>query len=91
MRRKKIIHKPTKKKYDQKCCFCSENNYNVLDVHRIIPGEQNGKYTEYNSITVCCKCHRLIHSGEITIDKKYPSTSGKWVIHYWHNDEEKWT
>lgn len=89
-RRKFIINKVAKKHIDKKCYFCSCDTYKLLDVHRILEGSEGGKYTDFNTITVCSLCHRKIHAGMIVIDRKYFSTSGKWVLHYWLNGEEKW-
>jgi hypothetical protein len=88
---KKTINKVAKKKIDKCCQLCGETNYSLLDVHRIIPGKHKGKYTEHNSLTTCCSCHRKIHAGQIVIDRKYFSTSGKWVVHFWENNQEKWS
>lgn len=87
--KKGLINKKAKKHYDKKCYFCDESNYDLLDVHRIIPGEEGGLYTEFNSLTVCANHHRLIHSGKIKIDKKYTSSRGV-VLHYWLEDKEYW-
>jgi len=88
-RKKKLIDKQAKKR-TEKCYFCEESDYSILDVHRIIPGEENGKYTPHNSVVACASCHRRIHAGQIVIDRKYLSTSGKWIIHYWKDGEEMW-
>lgn len=90
MRKPQLINKQLKKRRDGKCYFCPETNYDLLDVHRILEGSEGGKYTANNSLTVCCRCHRLIHSGAIKLDRKYLSTSGKYVLHYWdENGVEK--
>lgn len=87
---KRIINKKTKKLIDKSCYFCKEDNYVLLDVHRIIPGEDGGKYTDHNSLCVCANCHRRCHAGEIKIDRKYFSSSGKWILHYWIDNQEFW-
>lgn len=89
-RRKRIINKIIKKKIDKKCYFCSCDKYELLDVHRIIEGSQGGQYTEFNTLTVCSLCHRKIHAKMIVIDRKYMSSSGKKILHYWIDGEEKW-
>lgn len=89
-RRKQIIDKVIKKKIDKKCYFCDCDVYKLLDVHRIVEGADGGKYTEHNSLTVCSLCHRKIHAGLIKIDRKYNSTSGKTILHFWIDGEEKW-
>lgn len=72
------------------CYFCGDSNYDVLDSHRIVPGANNGKYIPENTVVVCCKCHRLIHAGKITIDKKYLWSGPGFVVHYWENGKEFW-
>lgn len=86
---KRLINKIAKKKADKCCHFCKYSEYAVLDCHRIVPGEQGGEYTEFNTVTSCANCHRKCHEGKIIIDRKYFSTAG-WVLHYWEDGEEKW-
>jgi hypothetical protein len=90
MRRKKLANKIILKKVAKKCYFCDVNDYALLDVHRIVPGENGGKYTEINSLVVCSNCHRRIHDGQIKIDRKYFTSSGNYILHYWEGVEEKW-
>jgi hypothetical protein len=87
---KRLVNKKAKKKLEGKCYFCPEDDYNLLDCHRIFPGEKGGTYEDRNILVTCANCHRKIHSGKVIIDRKYLSTSGKWVLHYWVNGEEKW-
>lgn len=82
--------KQIKKKIDKKCYFCPESDYNLLDVHRILPGAEGGKYTDWNMLTVCACCHRKCHSGRIVVKGKYYSTSGKYVLHCEIDGEEQW-
>lgn len=88
--RKKLINKVAKKKVERCCYLCGENDYCTLDVHRIIEGKDGGEYTDFNTLTTCVKCHRRIHDGQIIIDRKYLSTSGKWRLHFWDNGIEHW-
>lgn len=81
-RRKTLINKEAAKRLAGKCYFCSCDNYDLLDVHRIVEGSQGGKYTDFNTITVCSLCHRKIHAGLIKIHRKYLSTTGRQVLHY---------
>lgn len=76
------MDKKVKKLFDKECYFCHEKDYSLLDVHRICEGKDGGKYTEFNTITCCCACHRKIHSGQIKTIRKYYSSSGKYVLHY---------
>lgn len=85
------INKKFKKLSDKKCFFCECDNYNLLDVHRIVPGSNGGSYSLWNVLCLCCSCHRLVHSGKIIIDKKYHSTSGRGcVLHYFIDGMEFW-
>lgn len=86
---KRISFQQLVKRSIGKCQICDENNYELLDVHRIIPGSEGGKYTEHNVVCLCCKCHRKVHSGDIKIDRKYFSTKG-FVLHYFEDNEEFW-
>lgn len=88
MKQKKLINKQEKKRCDKACYFCKTQDYAVLDCHRIIPGEEGGVYTDYNTLTTCSNCHRKIHDGQIKIDRKYLHSSGKWVLHYWDETGE---
>lgn len=78
------------KRRDGQCCFCGEDEYSLLDAHRIVFGEDGGKYTRHNTLTVCCKCHRLIHAGKIEVLGRHYSTSGRYHIRYLQEGEEKW-
>lgn len=90
-RRKTLINKIIKKKSDGKCYFCPCDNYDLLDVHRIVEGADGGKYTDANTVTLCSLCHRKVHAGIIKIDRKYPTTAGRPVLHYWIDGKEYWT
>lgn len=87
---KKLINKKAKKHIAGKCKFCPCDIYEFLDVHRIVEGENGGKYTDQNTVVCCRKCHQDIHNGKIKIDRQYPSASGNLVLHYWINEEEYW-
>ena len=86
----RLINKKVKKLTEGKCYFCDVDDYAQLNVHRIVYGEDGGEYTDHNSLVVCANCHARIHDEQIVIDRKYNSTSGKTVLHYWENGEEKW-
>jgi len=74
------MDKKNKKRVDGKCCFCGEDDYCLLDVHRIKPGEEGGKYTKANTITSCASCHRKCHSGRIKIFAKHFTSAGRYVL-----------
>jgi len=89
-RKKKLINKVAKKKSDKRCYFCGVDEYCTLEVHRILPGESGGVYSDFNTVTTCGNCHSKIHNGKIKIDRKYYSTGG-WVLHYFdEKGEEHW-
>jgi predicted restriction endonuclease len=90
MTKKRYSRQQIRKLFEKKCYFCGEDNYDLLDAHRIIPGEQGGKYNDHNILVICSNCHRKCHAGIIKIDRKYMSTTGRWVLHYWIDGEEKW-
>ena len=77
----KLIDKKVKKLKNRKCLFCEIDKYELLNVHRLIPGEQDGRYTEYNTICCCCLCHTKIHVGLLKIIGKY-STGYDYVLNY---------
>ncbi|MCK9458366.1 MAG: HNH endonuclease [Proteobacteria bacterium] len=83
------MNKKSKKHLDKKCCFCGETDYSTLDVHRILPGSDGGKYTESNTITCCCKCHRRIHAKEISILGKRFCTNGRYLVHFIEGAKEQ--
>ena len=84
------MDKKEKKHIDKKCHFCPVDKYDLLDVHRIVPGAAGGKYTPANSVTVCSNCHRRIHAGEIIIERWYPTSAGVKILHYYENGNELW-
>lgn len=86
----KLINKKHKKLIDRKCAFCDCDRYELLDVHRIVPGEQGGKYTEYNTLSLCASCHRKVHAEIIKILGKHFSSSGRYLVHYIEDGVEKW-
>lgn len=85
-----LINKKVTKIKSGGCQFCDESDYAVLDCHRIVPGEDGGRYTMHNTIVACANCHRKVHDGQIKIDKKYSTSGGGFVLHYWENDKEHW-
>lgn len=82
------MDKQATKHIDKKCHFCDEDNYDLLDLHRITPGSEGGKYTRDNTVTTCSNCHRATHAGVIVIDRWYISTKGR-VLHYFVEGEER--
>lgn len=87
-RKSKPTKQQCKKLFDGSCFLCKESNYNLLDAHRIIYG---GVYENYNLVTLCKNCHRRVHCNEVKFDRKYYSTKGIWILHWWRDNEEFWT
>jgi len=88
---KRYSRQQIKKLVEKVCYFCGEDDYNLLDVHRILEGANGGTYHDRNTVCVCSKCHRKIHSGRIKIHGKYMSTGKKlWVLHFTEDGDEKW-
>jgi hypothetical protein len=87
-RRKRLIDKQLVKRVAGKCRLCGEDSYELLDVHRIVPGESGGEYTNSNTVVACSNCHRRIHAGQIEIDRYYFSTAGA-LLRIIENGEEK--
>jgi 5-methylcytosine-specific restriction endonuclease McrA len=85
MKRTKNIKKKDYKKVSGSCRICGEEQYELLDVHRIQAG---GQYSYANSVSLCCKCHRKVHSGSIIVDKWYMSTAG-YLLRILENGVEK--
>lgn len=89
-KKKTLIDKVAKKKLEEKCYFCPVDDYACLNVHRIVPGEDDGTYTDFNTVVCCANCHARIHDGQILIDRKYLCSNGRWVLHFWEHGEERW-
>ena len=82
---KKLIDKKIFKLSAGKCHICEENDYSLLDVHRIRNGSDGGEYTIGNCVCLCCRCHRLNHSGKIRIIGIFKSTAGN-LLHYFDQE-----
>lgn len=76
----KISDKKAFKKNEGSCRICGEDDYSVLDVHRIQEGKDGGKYNFLNSVTLCSNCHRRIHDGKIEIIGKFLCSDGTYKI-----------
>jgi len=64
------------KKSNGKCAICGETDYATLQVHRINPGYNGGKYKFGNCTTICGNCHLKVHASEIIIDRYYLCSDG---------------
>ena len=88
-KKKPLINKKAYKLSQGECRICGDKDPAVLDVHRILSGRDGGRYTEFNCVTLCCKCHRKVHDEQIIIYRYYLSSSGKYLLHILENGEEK--
>jgi hypothetical protein len=85
-----FISKKSFKRRNKKCAICNEADYDLLDSHRWrVPGSENGKYTTDNTVSLCVKCHRLLHKGRLKILNICNSTRGKVIIYIDENGEEQ--
>jgi hypothetical protein len=89
MGKPRLINKVAKKRIEAKCYLCGGDVYETLDCHRIVPEEDGGRYTDFNTVVACCLCHRKIHAGLIVIDRWYNSTRGR-VLHFIENGQDFW-
>lgn len=85
MRKQKLI-----KLYDGECHICGENKYELLDVHRIVPGRDGGTYNLINGITLCVMCHRKVETQIIKIIGRYPSTLGYRLLLIEEDGVQRW-
>jgi len=72
-----------------KCIICNEPEYTLLDVHRIKPGSEGGKYSYENTAVLCCRCHRLEQDGKIIVKGWVNSTAGRLLHIIDENGEEQ--
>ena len=79
--------KEKKKRLIGKCSICGDDNYSILDCHRIEPGS---KYTEWGILVLCSNCHRKVHAEQIKILGKYNSTGGVVINYIDENGEDIW-
>lgn len=87
---KKYSKQECRKRFDGCCAFCKEDDYDLLDAHRIFEGQEGGTYHWVNMLTTCALCHRKVHTGKIKILGNHPGMAG-WYVHYINESgEEKW-
>jgi len=91
MKKKGCSKQQCLKRVAKECFFCGEQDYSVLDPHRIFEGKDGGTYCEANVVVCCATCHRKVHAGRIKIFGKYQSTGKKlWIVHYEEDGKEMW-
>lgn len=73
---RKVRVQVARKRHDGKCFFCPESDYDALQCHRIVPGEDGGTYHWDNTLTLCANCHAKVTAGAITVVARRRSTRG---------------
>lgn len=91
MKRKRYSRQQCKKHLDGECLICKENSYELLDSHRLVEGAKGGKYHPSNIVVLCSLCHRRVHNNEVRFDRKYTTTDGRLLLHWWLGEVELWT
>lgn len=72
-----FVSKKFQKRVAGRCRVCKEPIQEVLDVHRILEGQDGGKYSYDNTCVICTKCHRLQQAGTIQILGWVHSSAGR--------------
>ena len=70
-----------------KCEIC-HGKFKSIDKHHITSRSYGGSNLKSNLANLCCNCHRKVHTGEIIIEGKFPSTgeNGLTLIHRKYNE-----
>ena len=76
------MNKIAYKKREGHCQLCDLDDERMLEVHRILPGCEGGKYTEENSVCLCRLCHRREHLGDTKIDRWCYTSNGNRVLKF---------
>lgn len=72
----------------EKCEICGLAEPKALEEHHIIPRHDPRSHNNNNNLVITCgSCHNLIHSGEVVVIGVYPSTAGRFVMHYRKGEE----
>ena len=72
-RREAVLHR------DNYTCQCCGKKHIKLEVHHIIFRSLGGTNDERNLITLCEKCHKLVHDGILILTKKLKKSSLKYA------------
>lgn len=74
-RREAVLHR------DNYTCQCCGKKHTRLEVHHIIFRIMGGVDDERNLITLCEKCHKLVHDGVLILTKKPKRLNLKYATH----------
>jgi HNH endonuclease len=73
------------------CLLCGESRYHALQCHRVVPGENGGKYRVGNVVVLCGNCHGLVTAGVVRIHSLHLSTSYPYVARVTdETGQERW-
>lgn len=61
-----------------KCEICHTNT--ARDVHHIVSRACGGNNKPYNKASLCPNCHREVHLGQIVIEGRFQTTSGRQLV-----------
>lgn len=85
MRKRKPTLQQCWKHWQGRCLVCDKTGYEVLTVHRVVPGCQGGKYEVGNITCLCANCHARVHKGKIQIGPRVWHSGKGWV---WRVEED---
>lgn len=69
------------------CRHC--NNSNGLDPHHVIFAGQGGPETLDNLITLCRRCHDMIHAGELRVEIVKVIPGVDIIVRFWPVEKKK--
>ena len=52
-----------------RCRKCGEEDPENLTIHHVTPRSQSGEHDPDNLVTLCWRCHRRIHDGELAVKR----------------------
>jgi len=84
-----FISKQAFKRRSRECRICGEDDYEVLECHRIEEGCNGGKYENTNCVCLCSSCHTRVTKGIIITLRWVHSTKGNLLFIIDENGEEK--
>ncbi len=53
---------------NNQCVACGRGGENVLNLHHVVFRSHGGGDEASNLVTVCVRCHRLIHLGVLSVE-----------------------
>jgi hypothetical protein len=78
MKKNNFISKKHFKKRAKKCEICGEEDFDLLNCHRI---KEQKEYSNNNCACLCVTCHTLVHRDRIQVFQRKNSSAGK-LFHY---------